>query len=392
MEEYYNIVDQKQLKLSQILSQKGLSTQPYKPVERNEEGYIIKYSAMVFRPKLDSTWLSDFYQYYWVDNEYNEKDRNERINKFLNLNVPVEFVGKVNDKYNATQIKKISGVELTKRMSLNDLLVESVIPMQEEIFYKLTKKINDFQTKVTINKVNPIEAKIGKKEGLYVDERFYIYEISSKQNGGNSKQVKNRIGFARVTKNIADNTSIANGQTPTTVFKQIGGKKVYEGMFLELHEDKGWNLFFDYGITPSNVFHIGYEFNWASAKAFGRSTSTKAPRGLYFGIEGIFCKSKSSTLDSYTTPGTNSLFLGISKEIYPLINGVFLQPRFSIGYNLENNNPVGCFSFGVGYNLIPQFTLLAKFNKSIIGDAYPFDFNMDKQIKSGVTLGIKIRF
>ena len=66
-----------------------------------------------------------------------------------------------------------------------------------------------FRVKAMISGVKPIAAKIGKKEGLKFDQRYFVYENREKRNGDVTSK---RIGVVKSMK-VVDNRNITTGQT-----------------------------------------------------------------------------------------------------------------------------------------------------------------------------------
>lgn len=81
---------------------------------------------------------------------------------------------------------------------------------------KHLKKIDDFRVKAPIFKNYPTLSKIGTKEGLYLDQRMFVYELDG------DKKVKK--GIATVAK-IEDNAKVSTGDTKPSRFRQVAGKK-----------------------------------------------------------------------------------------------------------------------------------------------------------------------
>jgi hypothetical protein len=104
-------------------------------------------------------------------------------------------------------------------------------------------EINDFKVKTPIYATSPIRAKIGTKEGVKVNQRYFVYEAESSDSG---KVNLKRKGAVIASSRIAKNDGIATGDSPTTTFRQIQGGKLTEGMNLVLNP-----LEFGLGLTAS---------------------------------------------------------------------------------------------------------------------------------------------
>lgn len=222
---------------------------------------------------------------------------------------------------------------------------------------------------------------------------------------------KNRRGVARAKK-IVNNDTIATGESPASIFRQQGGKKLYEGMLIESMEDIGI------------IGHIGYLTGGNKAISgvtlgveylISRPLKVQALGDLYFGIGGAFNAFKDinpgyiSFNPGYnyrgTVTGTNILtteekewsgitmnfWANVTKEIYLLPQGNFyLAPTIGVGFtgysftkykgNLltdyswydDEDNPYtwGAFMFpiklGLGINLHPNVSLQIQPGFSIV--------------------------
>ena len=102
---------------------------------------------------------------------------------------------------------------------MRELLEDIPAEIQNNAVFELGRKIEDFRLKVTVFKAYPVSAKLGTKEDLYIDQRFYVYEIEQEKNGN---QKINRKGVVRV-KTINDNKQVATGSSLPSVFQQVAG-------------------------------------------------------------------------------------------------------------------------------------------------------------------------
>lgn len=90
--------------------------------------------------------------------------------------------------------------------------------------------------KAMVSKTKPISAKIGKKEGLSFDQRYFIYENQQRKDG---TLFKKRVAVVKSMK-VADNRQVTTGQSEASEFYKIfGGKVDNMGMFMEQKNDEG---------------------------------------------------------------------------------------------------------------------------------------------------------
>lgn len=151
----------------------------------------------------------------------------------------------------------------------------------EEFLTRMSQANTDFQVQSPVLGIHPLQAKIGKKEGLRVDDRFYVMEMVQKSNG-TIKDVR-RATF-RVTKKIADNRKEADGHSEDyTTFYQVAGGGYDKGMTLVSKKDIGTS------VIPmlSNNF-VGAEIEQRISKLVGLpGTFVYVRLGLPLGAKGI---------------------------------------------------------------------------------------------------------
>jgi len=217
---------------------------------------------------------------------------------------------------------------------MDELLLELAQPMQDEMVFAGGRKIEDFKMRAPIFQESPILVKLGTKEGLYYDERFFVYEIQADEQGN---QTKKRQGVVRVS-NIAENSIIAKGESPASKFRQQGGKKLYQGTLVELKEDFGLGVNLGYGVDDfAGGIQIGVEARIPSLLKEKKSWG-KYLRGLYLNAglnfkslaeEQIFTNESDSTKYSGSAL---SLGASISRETYLFGKGnIYLMPEIGGG-------------------------------------------------------------
>lgn len=135
---------------------------------------------------------------------------------------------------------QLTGVRLTKgkNSSTTDhalfLNFAQEIKKRAEVY--LTQANEDFKVKTEVFAVSPIQARIGTKEGVTVDQRYFVYEIHQDESGD---QKAKRRGVVRATSKIAKNETVATGEGATTRFYQIYGKRLDRGMLMQQRPDWG---------------------------------------------------------------------------------------------------------------------------------------------------------
>lgn len=101
---------------------------------------------------------------------------------------------------------------------------------------KLQKVYPDFGIKATIVSTDPIQADIGLKEGITIDDEYEVLEKEIDQNGIISLK---RVGIIKPAEGkICDNRYMASydnessSELKYTTFEKMSGKDIYPGMLI----------------------------------------------------------------------------------------------------------------------------------------------------------------
>ena len=141
---------------------------------------------------------------------------------------PVTFV---------TKTKKVNLIESTKEPKNGEDFTSKIEGKYDEMLTRLSQAHADFQVQSPIAEANPLKAKIGLKEGLQIDDRFYVMEQVLRSDG-KTKDVRRAV--FRATKDIADNRKNADGHgNEYTTFYQVGGWNYDKGMTLVSKKEIG---------------------------------------------------------------------------------------------------------------------------------------------------------
>jgi len=367
----------------------GAKNKDYKPAKRTDEGFQLEYSAFLYKLNFGDSVLSIFYNNYWSSKEQHD---NKKVLAWKTASFPMDFIVSVGGFASAIQSNDPKSYTFSKRRSMEELLKELPSAIQEDAIFKFTKKVEDFQLKAPIFQEVPLTAKLGKKEGLSLDQRFYIYEIQLK--GSNNQQFKKRMGVARSTSKIADNNTIASGDTNPSVFKQQGGRKLYQGMLLEEHNDNGLIISVGYQYNPADLsiggYAAGIEYN-ISKQIYKAMPKPFIPGGLYLGVN-VSANMMTNIHPGFISDGTNILTDNsgwggytmvvegiISKEVYFTRKGnIYLLPSFAYGASLINfSNHGNPNDFD---DLSTEEKKLYEWNATIIGGSLGFGMNFGPSV------------
>jgi hypothetical protein len=313
-----------------------------KPVSRNNEGWVANYNVYAYKLVYNDSVSNDFYTKYWTD--VNNHDA-AKVAQWASATFPVEFAYKTSGSIESSQLKKLPA---KMKKNMDELLQAIPARIQEEAMFSLGQGIEDFNLKATVYGTKPLTAKLGTKESLYLDQRFFIFEIEADQDGNQTKVLK---GVARAKK-IEDNLGVAIGESKPSTFRQQGGKALYEGMFIESKEDVGgiFNAGFYVGGSDRSFNGINLGLDYRISKYLKTS-------GVYAGIDFSYNPFMSKvyagsvyTAEGYKLMDSGDWFSGstytfavkINKEMYLGRKGnLYLNPSFGLGilgYTFSKSN------------------------------------------------------
>ena len=153
------------------------------------------------------------------------------------LTFPVKFVASLIEKSNLTPVKvSQSNTGDLWRLTDDNLFLAFTKEIEKAADVYLTEINEDFRVKTVLFATAPIRAKIGTKEGVTVDQRYFVYERQLNEAG---EETAKRKGVVRATSNIVKNDTIATGEGGTTTFYQTYGVRLYEGMTMQQKADWG---------------------------------------------------------------------------------------------------------------------------------------------------------
>ncbi len=188
-----------------------------------KDGYSVFTTSYLFQLDWNEEVANDFYMNYWV---YSDNIDSTRVAAFDTTTIfKLNYVGYQKAK---------SVVLISAGKEFNDIIQLATIRNIDKGYTKLQKEYDVFKTKTPIINNDPIEAKIGMKEGLEGGEKFDVLEqVWDKHT---QTTIYKKVGQVKVDKkNIWDNRynmgegDIENPEISATQFK---GAKVEPGMLL----------------------------------------------------------------------------------------------------------------------------------------------------------------
>jgi len=205
------------------------------PLKDSNNKIYYKGSARAYLYKLvwDEEAGAVFYGNLWINDNDDAATRKQKIDQFNNTQYKFKYVKSFRiDKTQTltTDVEKMSDQQ--KIDHLNGQLAEGIID-------KLAGTTSEFTVKKHLIASDPPAATIGAKEGLYVDQRFFVYETVM---GRNQVATNKRRSVLRVKK-VSDNRKVTEGKTTPSVFYHVAAGKIdHYGMFIEEKNDYGVSL------------------------------------------------------------------------------------------------------------------------------------------------------
>lgn len=206
-----------------------------------------KSDAYVYQIDIDSTFIEDLYMNMWIQDDDTPEVKAAKKQLYDSLQVNMKTVASVSG-HGASTVSEKNPEESAKQSAVSSSF--------EALLFKMENAIPDWQVKVAIHDVHPIRSKIGTKENLKNTDRYRVYYYFEDKNGHLKTRPK---GYIRVT-TIADNESIASGETPMSRFYQISGGRLEPGMLMVEKKDRRMGISAGVKYHGANSFFIDLDF------------------------------------------------------------------------------------------------------------------------------------
>jgi hypothetical protein len=364
----------------------------------NMKGWKANSVGYIFRLDFNEETRNALYDT-WIYDDDSEADKTQKRKAFEQIEFPLVPVLQKTVSVTASQMESSSGLRLAlKSKSMDQLMQELVQKSYDEIIYQMEMGVEEFKVKTPLFATRPLRAKIGLKEGLKTDYRFFVYEhvYNPKTNQAEPKQ--RGVIRAGSKSQIIDNRREATGDMGTSKFYQVAGRKLDAGFTLQQQNDFGMELL------------IGGEVgNTAGLYLRGDIRLSR-----FVGIKALFVYVEGGGIDSKTYDGEESTFFryggGLAKG-FQLMRNIELRPYVGAGLDNTTNSmilsgeSISSLYVRGGANLALNLKHNIQFVGGIgyygfIGDVTDsdgnvagssWDFYFDKSGPSGM-IGVKIMF
>lgn len=325
---YFIILD-----FAEILSMEEIYERDSIPADqRTMNGFQGKVNNYVYKLDFSEPVAARFFQDLWISAESDNKEAKKKL--FDQTDFPLQYVNTFSEVVSSTQLNPGQKGAPTVQRSPEEML-ESLMEMAyENSLLKLENTNDAFRVKGMVHDVNPIAVKIGRKEGLKFDQRYFVYENRQDRKGN---VYSKRKGVIR-SMSVADNRKLADGESEPSLFYQVAGGRIDNmGMFVEQKNASGINLFAGYtegGLSGGGI-RLEILLSPLLYEGFAKSGPAKGMTGWKIYLEGAYGKQE-FMYEELAKFGFYRGSIGLSKEIY-LTRNVFLDPF--AGYGLEGGTP-----------------------------------------------------
>jgi|WetSurMetagenome_2_1015567.scaffolds.fasta_scaffold12054_5 hypothetical protein len=301
----------------------------------NEEkirGWSSDAKLYLFKVIFDDAIQAKLYNELWIYPEDSPDVKAKKKLAFDQMNFDLEFVSQAGATLSQSELKNPPAnyrITLTND-ELFDVLLQQGL---DDCIYKVEKNVEEMKVKTALYQVNPLKAKVGKKEGLAVDHRYFVYEYVYHEKTNTTTSVRRSV--LRVKK-VADNRNIATGESQMSTFYQVAGGHLEKGFTLQQRNDAGIGVYL--GNEFGNVGGI-------SARIEANAGRIASVPSLYVFIgAGMQKKTYANVPDKdglFITPNLQDLTflhyeIGVAKGIR-LIKILELAPYGSFGYEEARN-------------------------------------------------------
>lgn len=304
------------------------------PEARKMNGVKGDLVGLLFKLNFNDSVSAVFFQDMWANK--GAADLNAKVARFNSTNFPLVPVKTLIMPMQSTQYNAGQSLAPKVQKSQDELLRDLVNNSVTNVLNHLTYQVSDFKVKAQVYKTNPIAVKIGKKEGLGFDQRYFVYENRQTRSG---ETYSSRRAVIK-SMSVADNRNVTSGETQPSYFYQVAGGKVDNlGMFVEQRIDAGVNLAIGYQTNAMSGLDARFEY-YIGRLMYGKKNGAIARGMTSFKL--YISGGYNSIDDQYTlntTTGTEKVDMlrvsaGLSKDYY-LTSFLHLGPF--AGYGIESS-------------------------------------------------------
>lgn len=207
----------------------------FTPVPRTRNGYKGEVAGFLFRLSDVADAMDNFYSNMWIFDDDSPEIMAAKRQMFDTTTFKLTYVTSVVTTCEGTQLN--AGAQKSKAELFDILMTGSVANLVNEF----ENKVDEWKVRTALYSVFPLRAKIGTKEDLTVEDRYFVYEFRMNKK---NEVYASRRGVVRAKK-VVNNSYVAQGSgsenlnQTTSKFYQVAGHKLEPGMFMEQNNDMG---------------------------------------------------------------------------------------------------------------------------------------------------------
>jgi hypothetical protein len=205
------------------------------PVKRIKNGFVGKATAYLFQVNYPDT-VQGYFNESFIDEKRIDITKLNQI--FDNVYSPFKLVTTQSVDVDGTQPNPGQFLAPAVQKTDSELMVVLVNDGISKSLNSIENRVEAFRVKTPVTNVGPIRAKIGEKESLTHERRYFVWQYVS---DNRDNVIAKKKGVIRARK-VVNNKSDELGKTQESEFYQVAGGKVTEGMTLQEAKDLGCGL------------------------------------------------------------------------------------------------------------------------------------------------------
>lgn len=227
MEAFYNSEDENRQAIA------SANNKTFKPVERNKNGWKGEMVSYLFR--INPSAIDTLYEKLWIFEDDNATLKAEKRAAFNKTAFETSFVLAVDGFIEASQYNVGEKLAPETQLSKEELFSKLVKTSAANALNEIENQFDPFKIVSSVSSTHPISAKIGKKDGLYVDQSFFVIEKVENDKGDIVSKHHSVIRACKVTDNGEDENS-------SSKFYQTSGSKIEVGMLIQQRNEIGLGI------------------------------------------------------------------------------------------------------------------------------------------------------
>lgn len=211
----------------------------FKPVKRRTNGWEGEVKAYLYKMNFNDSVMNVFYNDIWIYEDDSPEVKAAKKAKFNQTRFPLVSIIEVYGTADGSQYNQGEILAPPVQLTRDQLFQKMINTGISNVVFEIERKREEFRVKSPLYGTSPLKAKIGKKEGLYTEQRFFVLEFEQNRKG---ETVAKRKGVVR-TKKVVDNMAVATGQSDKfSTFYQVAGSGLMEGMLMQQRNDFGLGI------------------------------------------------------------------------------------------------------------------------------------------------------